>query len=57
VPTTSIVGTDARISWVEPSKNGEDELTYEILVLESDGTTFSAHSECDGSSNTVIADK
>lgn len=32
VPTTSIVGTAARISWIAPADNGEAITAYEVLV-------------------------
>jgi large repetitive protein len=56
VPTTEIVGTDAEISWTAPADNGEAITAYEVLVLESDGTTFTEEStSCDGSDSAVVA--
>ena len=55
VATTSIEGTAARISWTAPSSNGEALSSYEVLVLHSDGTTFSEEAvSCSGSDSTII---
>jgi hypothetical protein len=58
VPTTAIVGTAARIAWTAPAANGEAITAYEVLVLQSDGTTFTAEPvACDGGSAGVVASR
>lgn len=41
VATTSVQGTDVRIQWDEPASNGATIAGYDILILQSDGTTYS----------------
>lgn len=55
VATTSIVGTNARLSWAAPASNGQSITAYEVVIQHSDGTTFSTEtSACDGSSAAIV---
>jgi len=43
-----LVGTNVRIKWTKPTTNGDDIITYQIVMRGLD-TNFYANSYCDGS--------
>jgi large repetitive protein len=54
-PTTTQAALDVVIAWVPPDANGLAIDAYEVLVLESDGATWTAAAGCDGTEPTVVA--
>jgi hypothetical protein len=52
-PTTSISSTDVVIDWTAPDDHGESITEYDILIEQSDGSTYSASSSCDGTDSTI----
>lgn len=44
-----------RIDWVAPDNNGLAVTAYEILVLQSDGTTWAAVGTCDGTDSAIVS--
>jgi titin len=44
-----------RISWAAPDNNGLAITSYHVLILESDGATWTESGECDGSDSTVVS--
>lgn len=53
--TTTLIGSDVKIVWVAPTSNGATITAYQIVILQSDGTTYSESSYCDGSSSTIVS--
>ena len=54
-PTTAQAALDVAIAWVPPDANGLAIDAYEVLVLESDGATWTAAAGCDGSEPGIVA--
>ena len=49
---------EVRISWEEPAYNGGKPITsYTVKILQSDGSTYSTDSSCDGSDATILSNK
>jgi hypothetical protein len=54
-PTTTNSGTDVVIDWSAPSNNGAEITSYQILIRQSDGTTFSEDlTDCNGSATVIV---
>ena len=56
-PLTARSGTNIRISWTAPNAHGLTIDEYEILILQGDGTTWSASASCAGNSATIVANR
>lgn len=57
-PTTVIDNIYVKIAWDYPTDNSDTVTEYEILIRQSDMTTFSADlSECDGKSTAIVQKK
>jgi len=57
-PTTSISNTFVKISWTEPTTNSAAITAYDIVIKESDGSTFTADtSNCDGTAAAIVLNK
>lgn len=46
-----------RITWVAPDNNGLAVTSYQILIQESDGATWTESGECDGSDSTTVSNQ
>ena len=54
--TTSISNSFVKIVWTQPATNSAPITAYEIVIEESDGTTFTSDStNCDGSSTAIVS--
>ena len=54
-PTTTNSGTNIVIDWSAPTDNGSVITSYTILILQSDGLTYTEDSvNCDGLDSTII---
>lgn len=54
-PTTANLNQDIILSWVAPSDNGAEILSYKVVIRESDLTTYTESTAiCDGSDSTII---
>ena len=54
-PTTSNSGINVVIDWSAPTSNGSTITSYTILILQSDGSTYTEDSiNCDGTDSTII---
>jgi len=54
-PTTSIVGTNIRISWTVPETNGAAMTSYIIVVRDKTNFYYSDITSCDGTNPTIVA--
>ena len=56
VTASIVIPTYVRLSWVAPHANSAAVDAYKILLLQSDGLTYSQDlSDCDGSSSSIIS--
>jgi hypothetical protein len=56
-PSTFFNGDTVQIDWVAPNAGGSDITGYRILILESDGFTYSLElDDCDGTYTQAIID-
>jgi hypothetical protein len=58
IPTVTIGSTDTAvtISWTEPGDHAATITAYEVLLLHSDGVTFSTETtNCDGSDSSIVS--
>lgn len=54
--TTAVDGTNVKISWSAPASNGAAITKYKIMILQSDGLTYTeSSSSCDGSDPTIMS--
>lgn len=54
-PSTQNSGQDVIISWTAPNNHGSAISSYQILIKESDGITFTADlASCDGSDALIV---
>lgn len=54
--STSLIGTNVRISFTAPNNNGKPIDKYQILILQSDGLTYTEDTtDCDGSNAVIIS--
>jgi len=55
-PTTLMVNSDIRISWLAPNNRGQTITAYIVKIRTGDGVSFQADASCDGSLSTVVSD-
>ena len=55
-PTTLMVDSDIRISWLAPNNRGQTITAYIVKIREGDGVNFAADATCNGSLSTVVSD-
>lgn len=55
-PTTTIDNIYIKVEWLAPDGNGASVSAYEIVLLESDGSTYTAESTyCDGTDSSIVS--
>ena len=53
-PTTANSGTNIVINWTAPSNNGADITSYQIQILQSDGSLSEELTDCNGSDSSIV---
>jgi hypothetical protein len=56
-PTTTLVGENMRVSWLQPDDGGTPLLAYRVVIQQGDGVFVEQLVHCDGSDATIMVNQ